>query len=261
MPTTTTEPKLKKATREALVNLLYRLGDDSLALGHRNSEWTGQGPILEEDIAFSSMAQDKLGQALAFYRLLHELGEADPDSIVYRRGPEQFRCCKLAAMPRCTWAFSLVRHFLFAEADHVWYSALAEGSYGPLAALARKLRGEVKYHVMHGRSMMKHMARGTMEGRANLERALDETIDLAAGIFEPTAFDETLASDGICRTPAELEASWLQEVNGVLREAGIKPREKLAPVYGGRAGRHGPELTQLLEALQRVWKLDPGATW
>src|ERR1043166_5162423 len=123
--TATTEPKLKKATREALVDLLYRLGDDSLALGHRNSEWTGQGPILEEDIAFSSMAQDKLGHAQAFYTLLHELGEGDPESLAYRRGPEQYHCCKLAAMPRGTWAFSLVRHFLFAEADTIWYSASA----------------------------------------------------------------------------------------------------------------------------------------
>jgi ring-1,2-phenylacetyl-CoA epoxidase subunit PaaC len=261
VPTATTEPKLKKATLDALVDLLYRLGDDSLALGHRNSEWTGQGPILEEDIAFSSMAQDKLGHAQAFYRLLHELGEPDPESLVYRREPEQFRCCKLAAMPRGTWAFSLVRHFFFAEADHVWYSALAESSYGPLAALARKLRGEVKYHVMHGRSMMKHMARGTREGRENLEAALDESFGMALGIFEPTSFDGTLASEGICRSPAQLEAPWFQVVNGVLQEAGIKLREKSTPVYGGRVGRHGPELSQLLEALQRVWKLDPGATW
>src|SRR5437868_7244589 len=101
----------------ALKNLLYKMADDLLILGHRNSEWTGQGPILEEDIAFSSMAQDKLGHAQAFYTLLHELGEPDPESLVYRRGPGQFRCCKLAAMPRGTWGFSLMRHFLFAEAD------------------------------------------------------------------------------------------------------------------------------------------------
>jgi ring-1,2-phenylacetyl-CoA epoxidase subunit PaaC len=95
----------------------------------------------------------------------------------------------------------------------------------------------------------------------NLESALDDTFGLAAGIFEPTRFDATLADDGICRKPAELETAWIQEVHGVLREASIKVRERPAPVYGGRVGRHGPELTQLLEALQRVWKLDPGATW
>ena len=63
----------------AIKDLLYKLADDQLILGHRNSEWTGFGPILEEDIAFSSMAQDKIGHSLAFYTLLQELGEAESE--------------------------------------------------------------------------------------------------------------------------------------------------------------------------------------
>ena len=261
MATAATAPKMNAATREALVDLLYRLGDDSLALGHRNSEWTGQGPILEEDIAFSSMAQDKLGHALAFYNLLHELGEADPEALTYQRRPEQFHCCKLAAMPSGEWAFSLVRHFLFAEADHVWYAALAESTYAPLAALARKLRGEVKYHLMHGRSMMKHMGRGTAESRDKLNVALIDAFGMGLGIFEPTKYDDTLVREGICAAPSDLATSWRQEVEGVLADAGLRLAGDSRPIHGGRAGRHGPELAQLLEALQRVWKLDPGATW
>jgi ring-1,2-phenylacetyl-CoA epoxidase subunit PaaC len=51
---------------DAIKELLYKMADDLLIIGHRNSEWTGLGPILEEDISFSSMAQDKLGHSQAF---------------------------------------------------------------------------------------------------------------------------------------------------------------------------------------------------
>ena len=69
----------------ALKEFLYKLADDQLILGHRNSEWTGFGPLLEEDIAFSSMAQDKIGHSHALYQLLHQLGEPEPDTIAFMR--------------------------------------------------------------------------------------------------------------------------------------------------------------------------------
>lgn len=59
--------QFNKEQTKALKELLYLLADDELILGHRNSEWTGLGPILEEDIAFSSMAQDKIGHAQNFF--------------------------------------------------------------------------------------------------------------------------------------------------------------------------------------------------
>ena len=72
---------LDELTRGAVIELLYRLADDALILGHRDSEWTGLGPILEEDLAFSSMAQDEIGHARVYYAMLHELGEPDPDAV------------------------------------------------------------------------------------------------------------------------------------------------------------------------------------
>ena len=99
----------------ALKELLYKIADDLLILGHRNSEWTGIGPLLEEDIAFSSMAQDKIGQSLALYEMLHYLGEADPDNIAFMRNSEQFHNCQLVELPIGDYEFSLIRHFLY---DH-----------------------------------------------------------------------------------------------------------------------------------------------
>ncbi len=43
--------------------LLLRIADDELILGWRDSEWTGIAPSLEEDVAFSSIAQNEIGRA------------------------------------------------------------------------------------------------------------------------------------------------------------------------------------------------------
>src|SRR5690606_28351004 len=133
----------------ALRGLLTKMADDELILGHRNSEWTGLGPVLEEDIAFSSMAQDKIGQSLALYEILHQMGENEPDTVAFMRNADQFHCCHLVEYPIGEYDFSLVRHFFFDFSEWVKFSMLAESSFEPLSMLARKFKGEVKYHTMH----------------------------------------------------------------------------------------------------------------
>ena len=97
----------------ALKELLYKMADDQLILGHRNSEWTGFGPLLEEDIAFSSMAQDKIGHSLTLFKLLNDLGEQDPDTVAFTRNANQFHNSVLTELPNQEYDFSLIRHFLY----------------------------------------------------------------------------------------------------------------------------------------------------
>src|SRR5436309_10615767 len=92
----------------ALSELLYKVADDELIIGHRNSEWTGLGPFLEEDIAFSSIAQDKLGQSQGFYKMLHELGEPEPDYLAFSRKADDFKCCQYVEYPIGEYNFSLM---------------------------------------------------------------------------------------------------------------------------------------------------------
>ena len=107
-------------TRQAVIDLLYRLADDEMVLGHRDSEWTGHGPILEEDIAFSSMAQDEMGHAQAYYQMLHELGDSNPDTLAFTRNARQFRCASLVSLPNNRdWAFCVTRQFLYDAAETV----------------------------------------------------------------------------------------------------------------------------------------------
>lgn len=259
--TTATAGPPGSQTRKAVIDLLYRLADDNLVFGHRNSEWTGVAPILEADIAFSSMAQDKVGHAIAFYRILHELGEPDPDTLAFARPAEDFRCCSLATLDKGDWARSIVRQFLFDEATAVRLDALRDSGFAPIAKLARKLRGEVKYHVMHGRMWITRLGNSTEEGRKRMQSAFAEVFPHALGVFEPTRWDRVLADEGIQPSEADLCEVWQAAVSPILAEAGLSRPRNVEPYYGGRGGHHGRELTDLLDAMRKVYRLDPTAKW
>jgi len=257
----TTEQALSPQVQSAVIDLLYRLADDNLALGHRNSEWTGLAPILEADIAFSSMAQDKMGHALTFYKLLETLGEPAPDAQAFLRPADAFRCCSLVCLERGDWALSIVRHFFFDEAMAIRFQALSAGHYAPLAEVAAKLRGELKYHVMHGRLNVKKLGRGTEESHSRMQTAVDRLFPHALGVFEPTAADQTLAAAEIQPREADLCKAWRDRVEPILHEAGLSVPAEAQPVYGGRTGKHPATFARLLEDMQEVYRLDPAAKW
>ncbi|MDX1905988.1 MAG: 1,2-phenylacetyl-CoA epoxidase subunit PaaC [Bacteroidia bacterium] len=247
----------------ALKDLLYRLADDKLIIGHRNSEWIGLGPILEEDIAFASMAQDEVGHAYVYYQLLHELGEAEPDTIAFARTAEAFRCCHLVEYPIGDYAFSLVRHFLFDMADKVRLAALSESAYAPLAELARKLAREEKYHQMHARTFMRQLGQAGHEANARMQAALDEVYPVAFSLFEPTVHTDTLVRDGIQPDEDTLMKTWRQEVEPYLRSCNLLVPDPgdITLHFGGRGGHHTEHLPPLLLEMTEVFALDPQAKW
>jgi len=248
----------------ALKDLLYRMADDALIIGHRHSEWTGLGPTLEEDIAFSSIAQDKLGHAYALYQLLHELGEPEPDHAAFLRDAPQFRCCHLVEYPNGGYDFSLMRHLLFDLAEQWRYHLLERSSYEPLAQLARKVRGEIKYHVFHATQWVVHLgAQGTEESHERMQQALLQTLPLALGIFEPSDFEEILVDYGIFPGERVLQSHWWETLLPILERAQLRvpPLETLTPAYGGRRGQHTEYLQPLLDEMTEVFRSDPTAQW
>ncbi len=248
---------------EAVKELLYKMADDLLIFGHRNSEWTGLGPILEEDIAFSSMAQDKIGHAQALYQILHELGEQDPDTIAFTREASKFHNCQLVELPNGEYDFSMVRHFLFDHADQQRFEMLANSSFEPLAKVARKIKGEIKYHVFHGDTWIVKLSNATEVSKARMQSALNECWNYALGIFEKGDFEKELAESGVFAGEAALQERWLAKITPIIEKAGLKiPVESSwEPVYGGRKAYHSDYLAPLVEEMSEVFRVDPSAEW
>ncbi|MCB0712335.1 MAG: phenylacetate-CoA oxygenase subunit PaaC [Ignavibacteriae bacterium] len=249
----------------ALKAFLYRIADDQMVIAHRNSEWTGLGPILEEDIAFSSIAQDKMGHSHAVYSILHEhFGEADPDTIAFTRDEKDFTCCHLVELPIGDYSFSLVRHLLFDLAEQLRFEMLENSSFEPLAKLARKVKGEIKYHVFHAVTWITQLgAKGNEESKARVQSALNETFPLALGIFEPGDGDEELKVASIFEGEDVLQKKWLEAVTSILNEAGLTlpSLNDVEPVYGGRKGYHTEYLQPMLTEMTEVFRIDASAEW
>jgi ring-1,2-phenylacetyl-CoA epoxidase subunit PaaC len=247
---------------QALQSLLLNMADDALVIGHRNSEWTGIGPMLEEDLAFSSMAQDKIGHAQALYEILHtHLGMAGADELAFRREEKDFRCCHLVEYPIGEYDFSLVRHFLFDHAEAVRYQALASSSFAPLAHLSAKVKGEIKYHVMHANAFLRQLAAGTEESKARMQSSLNFLWPLAQGIFEPFAGEQELIDAGVYPGEAILKERWLRAVQSVVESAGLSMPSAEADGLGGRKGYHTEFLAPMLLEMTEVVREDPEAIW
>ncbi len=247
----------------ALKDLLYKMADDQLIIGHRNSEWIGMGPLLEEDIAFASMAQDKVGQSLALYKLLHALGEDDPDTVAFLRTATHFHNAQYVELPIGEYDFSLVRHFLFDTADYYRFEMLQNSSYQPLQELAVKLKGECRYHVMHADSWIKKLGNGTDESIERLQKSLENSMTYALGIFEESKFEEALIDEGIFEGEIKLRERWIEHITDVLGKTQLilPDLAKESPHFGGRYGQHTEHLQPLLDEMGEVISTDPTTEW
>jgi ring-1,2-phenylacetyl-CoA epoxidase subunit PaaC len=248
---------------KAIKEFLYKISDDQLIIGHRNSEWTGLGPILEEDIAFSSIAQDKIGQSQHIYEILHTLGEQEPDITAFTREAKDFKCCRFVEYPIGEYDFSLMRNFLFNHAEQARFDMLSSSSLEPLANLAKKYRGEVKYHVMHADLWVKQLGNANEESRARMQSALNECFNPALGIFEESEFADTLKGLMIFDGENTLKEQWLKNISPVLEKASLKIPDKSDwnPELGGRKGYHTEYLQPMLDEMGAVFRLDPKAEW
>jgi ring-1,2-phenylacetyl-CoA epoxidase subunit PaaC len=248
---------------KALKELLYKMADDQLILGHRNSEWTGFGPLLEEDIAFSSMAQDKVGHSLAIYTMLNQLGEADPDTLAFTRNAQDFKNCQLVELPNGEYDFSIIRHFLFDTAEALRFEMLTQSSYQPLAELAAKVKGELRYHTMHANYWVKKLGTATEESKARMQQSLSALLPYAAGIFEQSEFEEQIIKEGIFAGEVELKFRWKNKISEIIKgtELVLSDWGTIKPMEGGRKGIHTEHLQPLLNEMGEVFRTDPTAQW
>jgi ring-1,2-phenylacetyl-CoA epoxidase subunit PaaC len=248
-----------------LVQLLLCVADDKFILGHRNADWTGLAPMLEEDIAFSSLAQDELSHAAALYQLVATLLGTTADKLAYGRKPEEYRSAALVELSdEFNWATAICRNFFCDHFDALRLARLAQSRYTPLAQLAARLAAEEQIHVEHVDGWMKRLGRGGAPARERMQAALDELAPLAVTLLEPTDGLDQLEAAGIY-PPLEsaMFACWAGALESVVREAGLRLRLEApaAHAIGGRRGEHSAAFGPLLDELAEVYRVEPEAAW
>lgn len=251
---------LGAAQRDALAELLLTMADDELVVGYWDSEWTGIAPMLEEDVAMSSISQDEIGHAAALFGMLGELVGRDPDEIAYARDAAAFRHAPLLDHPRTDWAFTIARRFLYETADAARLEAVAGSSYEPLAQLVAKMRREERYHLLHVDAWIRRLAAAGADVHARLAAALASLGTDAMGVLGPLDGEEILLAAGFLPEPMRaIRARWLERVTPMLTELDLPvPAGGLAA--DGRQ-RHGADFAWLHGEMVTVSRSEVGATW
>jgi ring-1,2-phenylacetyl-CoA epoxidase subunit PaaC len=247
----------------ALGLLLLSMADDEFVIGFSDSEWTGIGPILEEDVAISSIAQDELGHAQALYRLLAELLDdgRDADAIAYDRPPDGYLHARLLDHPRGDWAATIVRRYLYDTADAARLEALVESSHGPLAELVAKIRREERYHLMHVETWLDRLAQAPGEPRERLLAALSMMAGDAGTVLAPLPGEPALIRHGIIAEPfADTEARWRDGVRATFRRLDL-PDLPATRDPGRARSDHGDAFRSLHADFTMVRRSEVGATW
>ncbi len=217
--------------------LLLPIADDELVVGWRNSEWTGIAPFLEEDVAFSSIAQNEIGHARALFELVAEEEGGTADQLAYDRSLEAYRCAPLVQLRRMDWAGTIARHVLYETADAIRIDALAASDDPPVAGIAARIAREETYHRMHAEMWLDRLL-ASPEGRERLDVALDDLWPFGLGV---------------------LDADQRPELRRRLEDRLGRALPQAEPI---ERGRHEPELAELLDEMTSVRRTAPaGARW
>jgi ring-1,2-phenylacetyl-CoA epoxidase subunit PaaC len=287
MPAMIQEPiDLRSPTGEqgAFLYTLH-LADNALILAQRNSEWTGHGPVLEQDIAITNIALDLLGQARNFYQhaaaLYNRFSEEEKkavasflprpwknfnrelleDDLAFLRDEHQYRNLLITELPKGDWAFSVLRQFFFSAYQHFFYQQLQQSKDRQLAAIAEKSSKEVAYHLRWSSEWVIRLGDGTEESHRRINSALAELWMFTGELFAAADFEQEMVRDGVGVDVASLREAWLQKVQTVFAEATLEVPTQTWAQSGGKQGKHTEHLGFLLAEMQHLQRTYPNATW
>ncbi len=258
---------------QALIDHTVHLGDDALILGHRNSEWTGHGPVLEQDIALSNIALDLIGQARNFYQFAADRmntggivfgkqgTEVSEDMLAYLRDVWDFRNCLLVEQANGDWAKTVLRQFFFSAYQYHFYGELKDCREKTLAAIAEKSLKEVTYHLRWSSEWVIRLGDGTEESHGRMENALGDLWRYTGELFQPAPYEKTLAPAGLTVDLAAIRPSWEERVREVLAAAGLSYPSGEWMQTGGKQGKHTEQLGYLLAEMQFLQRAYPDCEW
>jgi len=258
-------PKREASARAdaALFNFVVSLADDALVLGHRLSQWSGRGPMLEEDIALSNLGLDLIGQARLLYTYAGEVegkGRGE-DDLAYLRDEFAYANLLLVEQPNGDFAATMVRHLLYAAFMHPYLQAMQTCADARLAEIAAKAVKEMDYHVRHAAEWVIRLGDGTEESHARTAAALEELWMYTGELFQMTDEERALVGKGIAVDRNAIQPAWDATVGRVLAEATLKRPADRWMQGGGRSGRHSEHLGHLLAQMQVLHRAHPGARW
>jgi ring-1,2-phenylacetyl-CoA epoxidase subunit PaaC len=253
------------------------LADNALILAQRNAEWTGHGPVLEQDIAITNISLDLLGQARNFYqyaaslyngfsdeekevvdryvpRLWKEYNrELQEDDLAFLRDEHQYLNLLITELPKGDWAQSVLRQYFFSAFQVELYQQVQQSELVQLSAIAEKAIKEVQYHLRWSGEWVIRLGDGTEESHSRMVNALGELWMYTGEMFEAAPYELV--------DVASLKEQWLAKVEKVLREASLEHSKQTWMQNGGKRGRHTEHLGYLLAEMQYLQRAYPNATW
>ncbi len=256
----------------SLSTYILHLADNALILGHRNSEWTGHGPILEQDIALSNIALDLIGQSRNLYQLAAErMNGLSPerkliteDDLAYLRDSTEYKNLVLLEQDNGDWAKTMLREFYFSHFQLLQYQGLLHCKDPGLAAISEKSIKEIRYHVKWSSEWVCRLGDGTRESHARMLGALDELNPWIPELFIAADYEQEASASGMGVDPSTLHEDWLDLVNPVLEDATLPlyPAEKKdAFSLSGKNGFHSEHLGYILVEMQFLQRAYPGCSW
>lgn len=262
------------ATMKKEIDFLLHLADNALIIGHRNSEWCGHGPILEQDIAITNIALDYIGQARNFYQhaaaLINEqpttIGQtqtgndwvlpATEDSLAYLRDVREFKNLLITEIPNGDWAHTTLRLFLLSEFEWQLFTQLLQHPDAQVAAIAEKSIKELTYHVKWSQDWVLRLGDGTEESKQRMQAAIEAIWAYTGELFIQPEY-ATVA----CLNYAAIQTAWNTKVTAVFDEAGLSIPSKTFVQKGGPNGMHTEHLGYILAEMQYLQRAYPNSEW
>jgi ring-1,2-phenylacetyl-CoA epoxidase subunit PaaC len=246
-----------------LFEYLLRLGDNTLVIGHRLSEWCGHGPQLEEDIALINVSLDLIGRSrswLSYAAEIEGLGRTE-DDLAFKRDDVFFRNNLICEQPNGDFAATIIRQLFFDVYTYHQYSLLETSTDKTIAAIASKSLKEIKYHVRHSKDWTLRLGDGTMESNKRMQLALNKLWRFVGDLFDMDSVDEILIKEGIACDNNTVKKLWYATIEEIFTNAKLQIPANAFFTKGSRNGMHTEHLGFLLAEMQYLPRAYPNAKW
>jgi len=249
--------------QQNLYRFLVGLGDDSVVLSHRLSEWCSNAPYLEEDLALSNVALDYLGRARMFYQYAAKVegNNKTEDDIAYTRNEREYTNLLIHELPINDFAFTMLRQFFVDIFYCLYLEKLCDSNDQTVAAISAKAVKESRYHLKRSEPWIRQLAEGTDESRDRIMDALIELESFVGELFYMSDWEKSLVEAGVAVDREMIKPDWDQHVKNFLAGSDISFSESELKISGGRDGIHTEFLGHMLSEMQFLQRAYPGLKW